>query len=102
MKNKKNSTASNNHFNEKGISYDKNGNILALQRRNSNTLIDNLTYTYQGNQLTRVTDAAANVMGFADGANLTTEYTYDPVGNMISDKNKKVTVTYNHLNPFWA
>ncbi|MCH6200222.1 DUF6443 domain-containing protein, partial [Aquiflexum sp. LQ15W] len=92
------STARNNHFNEKGISYDKNGNILALQRRNSNTLIDNLTYTYQGNQLTRVTDAAANVMGFADGANLTTEYTYDPVGNMISDKNKKVTVTYNHLN----
>lgn len=37
-------------------------------------------------------------MGFANGADLTTEYTYDPVGNMTSDKNKKVTVSYNHLN----
>lgn len=92
------STNRNGHFNEKGITYDKNGNILTLQRRNSNTLIDNLTYTYSGNKLNKVTDASANAMGLTDGANLTVEYTYDPVGNMTSDKNKKVTVTYNHFN----
>ena len=41
-----------NIFAERGITYDKNGNIKTLQRYNSvGTLVDNLTYTYTGNRL---------------------------------------------------
>ncbi|WP_299111923.1 polymorphic toxin type 8 domain-containing protein, partial [uncultured Winogradskyella sp.] len=37
--------------------------------------------------------------GFKDGANLTTEYTYDANGNMTADENKGITsISYNHLN----
>ncbi|WP_299117523.1 RHS repeat-associated core domain-containing protein, partial [uncultured Winogradskyella sp.] len=37
--------------------------------------------------------------GFKDGANLTTEYTYDANGNMETDENKGITrIDYNHLN----
>ena len=51
-----------NRFTEKVTGYDKNGNILALQRYgqtgvSSYGLIDNLTFTLDGNQLNRVDDA---------------------------------------------
>ena len=50
-------------FNERVTAYDKNGNILGLQRYgqvgagDNYGMIDNLTYTLNGNQLTRVDDA---------------------------------------------
>ena len=50
-------------YTEKVTKYDKNGNIKKLQRY-SNVLIDDLTYTYNGNQLTRVDDAT----GWLDSA----------------------------------
>ena len=98
-----------NTFNE-SMQYDKNGNIVALQRNGgmeSQTqapLIDNLIYNYDGNQLTKVDDLTFNYDGFNDGANETTEYTYDLNGNMITDQNKGIkngtnaAITYNHLN----
>ena len=51
-----------NHFTEKMTGYDKNGNILALQRygqtgTSTYGLIDNLTFTLDGNQLNLVDDA---------------------------------------------
>ena len=67
-------------------------------------VIDNLTYTYNGNQLTKVTDAAngPNYTGafhFVDGSNATTEYEYDQNGNMTKDLNKKISrIQYNLLN----
>ena len=46
-----------------------------------------------------VTDKANANFGFKDGANVTTEYTYDVNGNMLSDANKGISaITYNHLN----
>lgn len=96
-----------NSFNET-ISYDKNGNIVTLNRKDYlvslpfNTTIDNLTYTYDTtnkNQLVKITDTAANVNGFKDGANTTAEYAYDANGNMITDANKGITsIVYNHMN----
>ena len=47
-------------YTEKVTLYDKNGNIKALQRYGT-ALIDNLTYTYNGNQLTKVEDAMTNL-----------------------------------------
>ena len=89
--------------------YDHNGNITSLTRRGKMSdgtynHVDNLTLTYNGNQLTKVTDAvkvptAGGSMDFVDKVNLTQEYTYDANGNMTSDLNKGITsITYNVLN----
>ena len=85
-------------YTEKVTLYDKNGNIKALQRY-GNGLIDNLTYTYNGNQLTKVEDATGNAAGFSNGANAANEYTYDNNGNLTKDSNKNIsTIAYNCLN----
>ena len=85
-------------YTEKVTLYDKNGNIKALQRY-GNGLIDNLTYTYSGNQLTRVDDATGNAAGFSNGASAANEYTYDNNGNLTKDSNKGITnIAYNVLN----
>ncbi|WP_340067330.1 RHS repeat-associated core domain-containing protein [Ascidiimonas aurantiaca] len=90
------------------VQYDKMGNITKLTRNghrdvsaSSFGLMDDLTYSYQGNQLQAVDDAiaASAVTGFKDGAEATTEYFYDGNGNMTRDDNKGITnITYNHLN----
>ena len=96
------------NYNLNSVTYDKNGNILSLQR-NGHTdvnvtsfgLMDDLTYTYTGNQLKAVDDGIASsaTQGFVDGAELATEYTYDANGNMTRDDNKGITaVEYNHIN----
>ena len=85
-------------YTEKVTSYDKNGNIKALQRY-GNGLIDNLTYTYNGNQLTKVEDATGNAAGFSNGASAANEYTYDNNGNLTKDSNKGITnIAYNSLS----
>ena len=73
-------------YTEKVTSYDKNGNILGLQRY-GNGLIDDLTYTYNGNQLTKVEDATGNSAGFSNGTSTTNEYIYDYNGNLTKDSN---------------
>ena len=96
-------------FTEKVTGYDKNGNIKSLQRygqtgTNSYGLIDNLAITLNGNQLRAVNDAVAttaynNGFEFKDGANATSEYTYDANGNLTKDLNKNITdIQYNFLN----
>jgi RHS repeat-associated protein len=85
-------------YTEKVTAYDKNGNIKKLQRY-GNALIDNLTYTYNGNQLTKVKDESGNASGFTDGASAANEYTYDHNGNLTKDSNKNISnITYNVLN----
>lgn len=87
-----------------GVSYDKNGNITTLQRQgpsglSSSALMDDLSYTYTGNQLQNVTDVSGNTSGFNDGSTAIQEYQYDVNGNMTLDDNKGITdITYNHLN----
>ncbi|MGS2765214.1 DUF6443 domain-containing protein [Sinomicrobium sp. M5D2P9] len=99
----------------KDIAYDKNGNIMKLQRTGaivatpvqSNAAnfgpMDNLTYEYNagniGNKLLKVTDSANKTYGFKDGTNTNNDYTYDTNGNLLTDANKGITgVTYNYLN----
>lgn len=94
------------HFNVSDIAYDGNGNIQTLKRNhsvnNAAVLIDDLEYTYDGNQLVKVRDkstSSSKDMGFKDGANSNVEYTYDDNGNLLSDANKLITsITYNELN----
>ena len=102
-------TTNANRFTEKVTGYDKNGNILALQRygqtgTSSYGLIDNLTFTLDGNQLNRVDDAvtASAYNGgfeFKDAVKQADEYTYDANGNLTKDLNKNISeIQYNCLN----
>jgi len=90
-------------YNE-SLSYDKNGNILTLKRTGEvvtgqKTEIDDLSYSYTGNQLQSVTDATNSAEGFNDGNKTGNDYTYDTFGNITTDKNKGITaVSYNHQN----
>ena len=88
------------------ISYDKNGNILKLDRTGLEEdngrigVIDRLVYTYapMSNKLIAVEDSATDD-GFTDGNSDGNDYLYDINGNMTQDLNKRITdITYNHLN----
>jgi hypothetical protein len=67
-------------------------------------VIDQLTYDYGsgGNKLFGVTDSAPagedKAKGFNDVNTTGDDYVYDINGNLIQDKNKNFTVTYNFLN----
>ena len=98
-----------NRFTEKVTGYDKNGNILALQRygqtgTSTYGLIDNLTFTLNGNQLNWVDDAVTasaynNGFEFKDAVKQTNEYAYDANGNLTKDLNKGISnIQYNSLN----
>ena len=98
-----------NRFSENVTGYDKNGNIKSLQRygqtgASAYGLIDNLTFTLNGNQLNRVDDAVtASAYGggfeFKDGVKQANEYAYDANGNLTKDLNKGITgISYNCLN----
>jgi len=88
------------------LTYDYNGNIKTLKRRGPNptaVLIDDLTYTYTGNVLKRVTDATTNtspsVTDYKNTNNTGDDFFYDPNGNMNKDLDKKIdNIEYNHLN----
>ena len=97
------STNFNDAFNLQYTNYDKNGNILSLGRSGWNTnnqsvltAMDALTYKYNGNQLTGVSDAGDVNHGFKAAFS---GYTYDVNGNMLSDTGKGISnIDYNHLN----
>ena len=98
----------NGHFNSE-YSYDYMGNMLTLKRyglqdNSSYGLVDNLSFTYNGNQLIKADDTVsgpyyAGAFHFRDGANATVEYEYDENGNMTKDLNKNISsIQYNSLN----
>ncbi len=88
--------------------YDLNGNITHLSRRgragtSSMEYIDLLDYTYEGNRVVKIDDAATAVisestMNFADGVDLDTEYAYDANGNMLVDSNKGLKYEWDYNN----
>ena len=98
-----------NRFSENVTGYDKNGNIKGLQRygqlsSTSYGLIDNLTLTLNGNQLSCVEDAVSTAAygtntAFVNGASVAGEYAYDVNGNLTKDLNKGIAdIQYNVLN----
>ncbi len=113
------------NFSVSGLSYDANGNILAMNqdglKLSSSERIDSLIYTYydNSNRLKNVIDLkndTATLLGdfrssklymTSLGGNKTAgavDYTYDGNGNMIKDRNKDLGdgtydgIIYNHLN----
>jgi RHS repeat-associated protein len=93
-----------------GNLYDRNGNAAAGFFRNffntgANTTVDYLGSIYSGNRLANTrdqgTDLAAMPYDYRDNgatATNTTEYSYDPNGNITNDANAGVSIAYNHLN----
>ena len=47
---------------ERGLTYDRNGNIKTLQRTAAGTMVDNLVYTCTGNQLTSLTENVSSTL----------------------------------------
>ncbi|WP_425637958.1 DUF6443 domain-containing protein [Algoriphagus yeomjeoni] len=97
-----------NRFNVTGITYDANGNIYSMERKNQRTsstyeTVDDLEYSYFrfSNRLSQVKDNNLSTnytaKDFKDWG--TAAYGYDENGNMTANVDKEITlITYNHLN----
>ena len=73
---------------ESGISYDSNGNILALKRTGEDgSIVNDLVYSYDGNRLA----------SFSDGDFQSQNYTYDADGNMTFDGRAGMALIWNDL-----
>lgn len=83
------------------LSYDVNGNIKTLSRfgdmdKPQAVKIDELSYTYIGNQLVKVSDNSQNPSRYPIGGGV---IPYDENGNMMNHNDKGISyIGYNHLN----
>lgn len=81
-----------NRYKVSGLTYDQNGNIKTLIRNNSSgTILHDLTYTYAN-------ASNANAVSSIVNNGNTKNFSYDENGNMISDGNRGVTISYNEIN----
>ena len=88
-------TTPTNSYTERGITYDRNGNIKTLARYGANNLQPELDYQYgyTGNKLTSIGE------GENDGCvTLLYSYEYDSNGNLTNDGLKNLQISYNFLN----
>ncbi len=93
------------HSHAEKVTYDANGNITTLKRRGMYapayyTLIDDLTYRYDGNRLIGITDSVPyisyeNAFGFRSGGAEGESYGYNSDGAMTRDPYKGVSVSYS-------
>ena len=86
---------------ERGLTYDRNGNIKTLQRTAGGTLVDNLVYTCTGNQLTSLTENVSSTLAgdvYSRGGTASGTYAYDKNGNMTNDSRRALDFGYNVLN----
>lgn len=77
-------------FAEKGLSYDRNGNLQHMTRMSAGNVINELSYHYTGNKLASLTDESKNIQPYT--------YSYDLNGNMTEDGSNSLNLTYNFLN----
>lgn len=86
------------------FTYDKQGNILNLQRKKGTTFIDWINPAYNGNQMTFANDYyfSQNQSSVKEYHNFNTsgnDFSYDTNGNMTKDLDRKIyTIRYNVLN----
>ncbi len=84
--------------------HDKSSNIMRLTRWDNQDAMNILWYTYDGNQVTKVTDEGYGPVDYdckryIDHANTAVEMGYDDNGNLIYDLDRQiVAIRYNILN----
>lgn len=92
---------------QENYNYDKHGNILILNRcATGGSPIDELSFTYSGNQISNISDAidSHNYDGYGLKEYIDTnkegdDFTYDANGNMTADKDRGISkIKYNLLN----
>ena len=95
-------------YNE-SYTYDSMGNVTSLQRYGKQTrsgygLLDNLQFTYDGNQIKKITNDMLQAFlysgyRYVDAADTDTEFEYDANGNMTRYADRRITsISYNLLN----
>ncbi|MBQ8462076.1 MAG: RHS repeat-associated core domain-containing protein, partial [Bacteroidales bacterium] len=86
------STTGTEAFTERGISYDKAGGMLALQRygQNASTAEDNISLTYNGMRLSAVT-------GIIGGQSINASFTYDDCGRTTYDGVSALNYAYDQM-----
>ena len=79
-------------FTERGLSYDKAGGMLALQRygQNASTAEDNISLTYNGMRLSAVT-------GTVGGQSINASFTYDDCGRTTYDGVSSLNYVYDQM-----
>jgi len=86
------------------MSYDKMGNFITLTRYENGSLLNNLSFTYTGNQLKKVNNGVSPYIpygseAFNDKQKIDTEYSYDQNGSTKWDVNTGISsIQYNLLN----
>ena len=86
---------------EKGLTYDRNGNLQTLQRTAGGRMVDNLTYTYSGNHLISLSERVRTASSddiYAPGTSESGTYAYDLNGNLKKDSRRALLFDYNSLN----
>ncbi|MEM9982456.1 MAG: RHS repeat-associated core domain-containing protein, partial [Bacteroidota bacterium] len=85
-------------------SYDQNGNITQLQRRDAaGNLLDDITYTYEtdenGNKINRLKEVNDPTVT-ADPSDIEGKhgFTYDQQGNLSRDEKEKTNIDWNNQN----
>ena len=83
--------------------YDLVGNILSLVRYDgSGNLLDSLRYDYYdlslNNRLKSISDAVSTQFPHDLESQPSVNYLYDPVGNMVRDVSRNLSVKYNYSN----
>jgi len=77
------------------MNYDRNGNITNLQRKgqtgSSYGLMDNLSYSYNGNRLTQITDAVSGNHEVDFVPRSSGNYTFYNDGSLKSDANEQIS-----------
>lgn len=97
-----NATVPRNDYYNEILTYDVNGNIQSLKRSRFLTgigaqQIDDLSYLYAGNRLSKVTDNSGNYVGYPSPSGFS--ISYDGNGNMNSHIDKGILqIDYNYLN----
>lgn len=90
--------------------FDLNGNILQFKRwgmtgESTFGIVDDVSQQYDGNLLYSSNDLIADMSGqtgvynrFSDNGSMECDYVYDGNGNMITDANRGMSLTYNCLS----
>ena len=84
------------HYGERNITYDRNSNILSLDRYNGAIAATSYRYTYDGNRILTVGTCQTSSVGQTPMTEFA--YRYDLMGNVAFNGAEALQVTYNYRN----